>query len=114
MMEYDPVLISDEVTKSVLDIKFPKGISVSYASKNIYDFKEEVIEVPEGITIQGPATFLGMEGNIILNINEEALLGVFHFSTVGFAGGNVVVFEENLETSNNIIIKLGKDVEKEN
>jgi len=55
-----------------------------------------------------------MEGNIILNINEEALLGVFHFSTVGFAGGNVVVFEENLETSNNIIIKLGKDVEKEN
>jgi len=112
MMGYDPVIIYDEVTKPVLDIKFPKGISISYASKNIYDFKEEVIEVPEGITIQGPANFLGMEGNIILNINEGSLLGVFHFSTVGFAGGNVVIFEESLETSNNIILKLGEDVDK--
>lgn len=34
------------------------------------------------------------------------MLGVFHFSTVNLAGGNIFLFEENMESSNNIIIKI--------
>lgn len=45
-----------------------------------------------------------------MNIQEESLLGVYHFSTASLASGNIVLFEENLENSNNIVIRVGKDV----
>ena len=52
----------------------------------------------------------GIVGKIIMNIqhinNKEAILGIFHFTSLSIAGGNVVVFESSIENSNNAIIKL--------
>jgi hypothetical protein len=38
---------------------------------------------------------------------------VFHFSTITFAGGNIVIFEESIDESNNVILKVSPDTPKQ-
>lgn len=45
-----------------------------------------------------------------IDIQEKNLLGMFHFSTLGLAAGNVVLFEENIHDSNNILIEIFNEV----
>ncbi len=68
---------------------------------------KHVLAIPAGVTVSGEAELLGLRGSLILNINEGLLLGVFHFSTVSLAGGNLFLFEESMETSNNVVLKVG-------
>lgn len=46
-----------------------------------------------------------------MNILDNVLVGVFHFSTVSFAEGNIIIFEEDLENSNNILLRIDPSVE---
>lgn len=39
---------------------------------------------------------MGLDGSLVMNIYDHKLVGVFHFSTVSLASGNIVIFEENL------------------
>lgn len=49
-----------------------------------------------------------------LDTQEKNMLGLFHFPTIGLAGGNVVLFEENIHDSNNILIDIFSEVIKKN
>ena len=40
------------------------------------------------------------------------MLGVFHFSTINIANGNIIIFESSLETSNNIVFKYNDNLNK--
>ena len=64
--------------------------------------------------MHGPANVLGIDGNIVLNIDSKTqnLLGVFHFPTISLAGGNIIFFENSLAKSNNIIIKVNNRLNK--
>ena len=53
----------------------------------------------------------GLDGSMVMNIFNNKLIGVFHFATISLAEGNIVIFEENLETSNNIIIRVEPDAD---
>lgn len=46
-----------------------------------------------------------------MNIYDRRLVGVFHFSTVSLANGNIVIFEENLQDSNNVILRIEPNME---
>jgi len=42
---------------------------------------------------------------MILNIvQEKEMVGVFHFSTVNLAAGNIIVLEDSIDNSNNIVL----------
>ncbi len=43
---------------------------------------------------------------MILNSNFKKVLGVFHFPTINIANNNILLFEDSLEESNNIIMKI--------
>ncbi len=49
---------------------------------------------------------MGLRGSLIANIHDNTLLGVFHFATTSLAAGNIFLFEQNKDNSNNIIFKV--------
>jgi hypothetical protein len=65
--------------------------------------------VPSGTTIQASANILGIDGSLVLNIADGKLIGIFHFSTISLASGNIIIFEESLEDSNNILLRVDPD-----
>jgi hypothetical protein len=54
---------------------------------------------------------LGLDGSLVMNIIDGVLVGVFHFSTVSFAESNIIIFEEDLLNSNNIILRIDPSIE---
>jgi len=46
-----------------------------------------------------------------MNIIDGNLVGVFHFSTVTFAESNIIIFENSVENSNNIILRIDPEIE---
>ena len=45
-MNYDKITIYQVVQKPILDMKFHKGITISYAKKNIEEAETKSIEIP--------------------------------------------------------------------
>jgi len=108
-MGHDPLIVGEKVHKSILESELIRGCTISYANKNIVD--GELILIPKGITIQSTAYVFGLDGSMVMNIFNNKLIGVFHFATISLAEGNIVLFEENLDTSNNIIIRVEPDTD---
>jgi hypothetical protein len=100
LMNYDAIVVYEKINRAILESTIVRGgCIISYASKNIV------------ITIQSSGNMLGLDGSLVMNIIDGVLVGVFHFSTVSFAESNIIIFEEDLQNSNNIILRIDPSLE---
>ena len=106
LLDYDALIVYEKINRAILESSIIRGCTISYASKNIVNNAERIVLVPSGITIQSSIKFLGLDGSLVMNILDNVLVGVLHFSTVSFAQGNIIIFEDDLETSNNIVLRI--------
>lgn len=67
-------------SRHIIDLKFLKGADILYSKKPHTTEQGEMV-VPSGITISGASQLLGLEGRLLLNVNEaqRQIHGVFHF-----------------------------------
>lgn len=70
----------ESTSRHIIDLKFQKGADILY-SKKPHNTDQGVMVVPSGITISGESRLLGLEGRLLLNVNEAQgqIHGVFHF-----------------------------------
>lgn len=82
-MDFQTWNIFDNVTKHIFTMKFADGAEISYASKDIAEKTNgnDILTILGGYTIKAEATFIGLEGVIIISIDpiQNELYGIFHF-----------------------------------
>jgi hypothetical protein len=70
----------ESTSRHIIDLNFQKGADILY-SKKPHHSEQGVMVVPSGITINGASHLLGLDGRLLLNVNEAQgqIHGVFHF-----------------------------------
>jgi len=70
------------------------------------------VYIPQGISLHGPCFFAGLDGNMIINFHQNSGLGIFHFSTITIAQGNIILFERETLPNNDIVLRINLDLSK--
>ena len=120
-LDYESFRDYDIISKHISNVKLVNGADLMYSMKDLkvssLRFKNnsetlEVKKIPEGFSIKAVADVLGLEGVLLMNIDsaDKEVTGVFNLnSAISFAGGNAVVLQSDLnstEIDNSVVFRV--------
>lgn len=120
-LDYDSFRDYDGISKHISNVKLSNGVDLMYSMQDLvinstrFKNHSETMEqrkIPSGFSIKGVGNVLGLDGVLLMNIDPilKQVSGVFNLnSAISFAGGNAVVLQTDLNSSdldNSIIFNM--------